>query len=138
MASTNPVTDHMGYTPTTPTPTSTTTNGLGKDTFMKLLVAQMRQQNPMEPTDDKEMIAQMTQFSILEQLTSVATASEAAATSGTIQQSLAVIGHDVSYQAADGTTASGVVEQMSFVDGKPVLKIGGVEGISPSQITQVR
>jgi flagellar basal-body rod modification protein FlgD len=136
MPSANPVTDVFGYTPTA-TPTAAS-SGLGKDTFLKLLVAQMRQQNPMEPTDDKEMIAQMTQFSILEKLTSVATASEAAATSGSIQQSLAVIGHDVTYQNADGTTGTGVVEQMSFVDGKPVLKIGGVDGVSPSQITQVR
>ena len=137
MPSTNPVNDFMGFTPTAKK-TSAEGNSLGQETFMKLLVAQMRQQNPMEPSDDKEMIAQMTQFSILEQLTSVAAASEAAATSGSIQQSLAVIGHDVSYQNADGTTGTGVVEQMSFVDGKPVLKIGGVDGISPSQITQVR
>jgi flagellar basal-body rod modification protein FlgD len=137
MPSTNPVNDFMGFTPTTKK-TSAEGNTLGQETFMKLLVAQMRQQNPMEPSDDKEMIAQMTQFSILEKLTSVATASEAAATSGSIQQSLAVIGHDVSYQNADGTTGTGVVEQMSFVDGKPILKIGGVDGISPSQITQVR
>jgi len=137
MPSTNPVNDFMGFTPTAKK-TSAEGNSLGQETFMKLLVAQMRQQNPMEPSDDKEMIAQMTQFSILEQLTSVAAASEAAATSGSIQQSLAVIGHDVSYKNADGTTGTGVVEQMSFVDGKPVLKIGGVDGISPSQITQVR
>ena len=137
MPSTNPVNDFMGFTPTTKK-TTAEGNGLGQETFMKLLVAQMRQQNPMEPSDDKEMIAQMTQFSILEKLTSVATASEAAATSGSIQQSLAVIGHDVTYLNADGTTGTGVVEQMSFVDGKPLLKIGGTDGISPGQITQVR
>jgi flagellar basal-body rod modification protein FlgD len=138
MASTNPVTDHMGYTPPTPTSSNTTTNGLGKDTFMKLLVAQMSQQNPMEPTDDKEMIAQMTQFSMLEQLTNLATSSAASASAGTVSQAISTLGHSVDYVDADGAAQTGTVEQVSFVDGLPVLTISGVEGVTPSQITKVR
>jgi flagellar basal-body rod modification protein FlgD len=138
MASANPVTDAMGYTPPTPTSTSSTNNGLGKDTFMKLLVAQMSQQNPMEPTDDKEMIAQMTQFSMLEQLTNLATSSAASATAGTVSQAISTLGHSVDYLDDQGAAQTGTVEQVSFVKGLPALTIGGVEGISPSQITKVR
>jgi flagellar basal-body rod modification protein FlgD len=138
MASTNPVTDHMGYTPPAPTSANAPTNGLGKDTFMKLLVAQMRQQNPMEPTDDKEMIAQMTQFSMLEQITNLATSSAMTAAAGNASQAVALLGRPVTYLDADGVSQTGSVEKVSFDDGLPVLTIAGVQGIKPSQITEVR
>ena len=41
---------------------------LGKDQFMKILVAQLRFQDPLRPMDDREFISQMAQFSALEQM----------------------------------------------------------------------
>lgn len=49
----------------------TPNNNLGKDDFLKILVAQMGNQNPMEPTSDTEFIAQLAQFSVLEQMQSL-------------------------------------------------------------------
>jgi flagellar basal-body rod modification protein FlgD len=137
MPSTNPVNDFIGYTPTTRS-TSGAAGGLGKDTFMKLLVAQMRQQNPMEPTDDKEMIAQMTQFSTLEQITNMATANAEIVSSSKMSQAVTLLGRTVSYLGDDGVSQTGTVDQVRLVNGAPQLTIGGVEGITTSQLTEVR
>ena len=138
MPSANPVTDFIGYTPSTTTTTSAANNGLGKDTFMKLLVAQMRQQNPMEPTDDKEMIAQMTQFSMLEQITNMATANAEIVSSSKMSQAVTLLGRTVSYLGNDGVAQTGTVEHVRLVNGAPQLTVGGVEGISTSQLTEVQ
>ena len=137
MPSTNPVTDFMGYTPSTTT-TSAANNGLGKDTFMKLLVAQMRQQNPMDPTDDKEMIAQMTQFSMLEQITNMATANAEIVSSSKMSQAVTLLGRTVSYLGEDGVAKTGTVEHVRLVHGTPQLTVAGVEGITTSQLTEVQ
>ena len=138
MASTPAVTNLFGYTPTQPASSTNATSGIGKDTFMKLLVAQMRQQNPLEPTDDKEMIAQMTQFSMLEQITNLATSSAASATAGQVNQAVSLIGHQVTYTDADGGTHSGTVDRVGFKNGSPLLTIGDATDVAPSQITEVR
>jgi flagellar basal-body rod modification protein FlgD len=137
MPSTNPVTDFIGYTPSTTT-TSAAGNSLGKDTFLKLLVAQMRQQNPMDPTDDKEMIAQMTQFSMLEQMTNMATANAQIVSSSKMGQAVTLLGRTVTYLGGDGVAQTGTVDQVRLVEGEPQLTVGGVEGITTSQLTEVR
>ena len=138
MASANPVTSVFGYSTPTTTSSAQSSNGMGKDTFMKLLVAQMANQNPMEPTDDKEMIAQMTQFSTLEQITNMATESSKSATASQMSQAVNLLGRTVTYLDGDGNKQTGTVDQVSMVNGAPNLTIGGKDGITTSQITQVR
>ena len=46
-------------------------NALGKDAFMKLLITQLMHQDPTKPQDDTALIAQLAQFSTLEQLTQI-------------------------------------------------------------------
>ena len=137
MSNIDSVNDVFGYTTPKSTPANAT-SGMGKDTFMKLLVAQMRQQNPMEPTDDKEMIAQMTQFSQLEQITNMATANAEAASANKMTQAVSLLGRTVTYLDADGAKQTGTVEQVSMVDGAPSLTVGGRTGVTTSQLTEVR
>jgi flagellar basal-body rod modification protein FlgD len=55
----------------TPTTSQSKNNRMGKDAFLQLLVTQMSHQNPLQPQDDGAFIAQLAQFSSLEQLTSI-------------------------------------------------------------------
>jgi flagellar basal-body rod modification protein FlgD len=70
----------LGTTPLGPatnaSDTSATTprrDGLGRDAFLQLLVTQMSHQNPLQPQEDGAFIAQLAQFSSLEQLTNIDT-----------------------------------------------------------------
>src|SRR3954447_8881194 len=72
-------------------------NVLGKDDFLKLMVAQMKNQDPMNPSDDKDNIAQMAQFSSLEQITNLATATQDLANRMSLTQNVGLLGHIVTH-----------------------------------------
>jgi len=111
---------------------------LGKDDFLKLLIGQLQHQDPMSPSDPSEQMGQMTQFSILEQLSNLAQSQQAAAANDYDQQAVALIGRTVTYTRSDGSTASGVVAQVTFTSRGPTLTIGDDRGIAPVVVTEVR
>ncbi|MFJ3484432.1 flagellar hook assembly protein FlgD [Pseudomonas sp. NPDC090202] len=57
--------------------TSTGANSLGKDAFLQLLVTQMQNQNPLDPQDNSEFVAQLAQFSSLETMQNLSTSVDA-------------------------------------------------------------
>ncbi|MFP5222382.1 MAG: flagellar hook assembly protein FlgD [Acidobacteriota bacterium] len=64
---------------------------LGKDAFLNLLVTQMKYQDPLNPTSDKEFLAQLAQFSSLEQLTNINASMDKLNTSTTQQQMFSAV-----------------------------------------------
>ena len=60
----------------TSTTSLTDRSELGQDAFLKLLVTQLQHQDPLNPLDDTEFIAQLAQFSSLEKLTEMAASLE--------------------------------------------------------------
>lgn len=114
------------------------TGTLGKDDFLKLLVGQMRNQNPMSPSGDQEWIAQMTQFSVLEQLTNVASGTQTITEEQRMSQALGLIGRTVTYLDAEGAAQTGTVERVTLTAEGPRLTVGGRDGVAPSAISEVR
>jgi flagellar basal-body rod modification protein FlgD len=118
-------------------PASQSNGELGKDDFLKLFVAQLSHQDPMNPMNDQDMMGQMASFSQLEQITNMAAANQQIATSLTSSSAVSLIGRAVTYVDADDISHTGTVEKVSVMDGKPSLTVAGVDGIDPSTITQV-
>ena len=91
---------------------------LGKDAFLKLLVAQLRYQDPMNPMKDQEFIGQMASFSSLEQMQNM---NLSLATS----QASSMIGKQIIWSdSKTGKTYTGVVESVTVKDGTPYLMVG--------------
>jgi flagellar basal-body rod modification protein FlgD len=110
---------------------------LGKDQFLKLFVAQLQHQDPMNPMQDQDFMGQMASFSTLEQVTNLASANEAIAANLQLSQSVGLIGRTVTWTDEAKATHTGVVEKVSQKDGQPVLTVSGTEGVDPTTITQI-
>jgi flagellar basal-body rod modification protein FlgD len=123
-------------------PTSTTldrkTGGtLGKDDFLKLFVAQLQHQDPMNPMQDSDFMGQMASFSTLEQVTNMAVANQSVAASLSSSSAINLIGRSVTWTDSDDLTHTGTVEKVTVTDGKPSLTVSGTDGVDPATITQV-
>jgi flagellar basal-body rod modification protein FlgD len=101
--------------------------GLGKDDFMQLLIAQLRNQDPMKPMEDKEFISQLAQFSSLEATEKMTAQLEELSTSGIITQAATLLGKQVTAKLTSGETVTGTVSQVKIVGGKPVAVVNGTE-----------
>ena len=113
-------------------------NQMGSDTFLKLLVAEMKYQDPSSPMSSSDMMAQT---ATLTQTQSLQTIADQNKQQLALQRSLtagALVGHQVSYTATDGTTQSGTVSavKISASDNTSSAVIGG-QSIDVGRITQV-
>lgn len=117
---------------------------LGKDAFMQLLVAQMKNQDPMSPVDNQEYIAQLAQFSSLEEmqgvnenLVALAMLQEGNALLGQLTNSSALIGKQVVYTDAEtNEPATGTVEAVKLAEGAVSLLVDGKE-ISLASVSEI-
>ena len=111
---------------------------LGKDDFLKLLVGQLRNQDPLNPTSDTDFIGQMAQFSQLEQTTNMASVNEQLVAQQRGARAVALLGRTVTYTDVTGAAATGSVERVEWNDHQPSLTVGGVAGINPDAVTAVQ
>jgi flagellar basal-body rod modification protein FlgD len=129
--------------PTTTTPTDgataqTTAQAPGKDMFLKLLVAQLKYQNPMQPVDSSQFMAQTAQFTMVEKLEAMAAQTDALVAGEASQRAAGLLGRQVSYLDHDGAAQTGVVTGTRFGTDGPVLVIGpGGSGGSPGSKTEI-
>ena len=110
--------------------------------YMKLLVTQLQNQNPLEPMDNKDMSAQLAQFSQLQQTENLNTSFSRVLESVQRSYASSLIGKEVSFklQATDGTiqTQTGEVEEVVIgADGTLLLRVDDQQ-VKLADVTSIR
>jgi flagellar basal-body rod modification protein FlgD len=120
----------------TGTKTASGTDQMGKDTFLKLLVAQLKYQNPMSPSDPSTFMAQTAQFSMVEKLESMEAATNQLLTAERSRTATGMLGNQVTWTGADGKDTSGVVTGVRMGADGPTLEVGDTD-VPYASVTKV-
>lgn len=120
-------------------------NQLGKDEFLKILMTQLQNQDPLSPLDDKDFIAQMATFSSLEQMMNMAASIDLLVQNQMISpvvQYSHMIGNEVTYisKNAEGIseTVTSEVVAVSQKDGWAVLELKNGEKVLADGVIKVQ
>ena len=120
------------------------TNDLGKDAFLKLLIAELSNQDPLNPIEDREFISQMATFSSLEQMQNMNKTLESMAEANKFS-AVSYIGKAVAYsvdsaeEGAESVQKAGIVSEIWFDNSKGTIlrttdgdevPLSNVEGVS--------
>ncbi|MCP3031198.1 flagellar hook assembly protein FlgD [Halobacillus sp. A1] len=125
---------------------STGSSDLGKDDFLKILMAQLQNQNPLDPMEDKEFVSQMAQFSSLEQMTNMSQMMEKFTNNQSpmpVIQYSGLIGKEVTYPEYDQETGAvskynaGKVQSVSQADGEAFLTLDNGAEVAIEDINKV-
>jgi flagellar basal-body rod modification protein FlgD len=109
---------------------------LGQADFLKLLVAQLSAQDPMNPVSNTDFAAQMAQFSTL-QTTQTMQTNMAAVQAGTgLLVANGLLGKTVNLRTSNGQTVTGVVDTVQYQSGNPTITVNG-QVYDLSQVTSV-
>jgi flagellar basal-body rod modification protein FlgD len=117
------------------TSTSGSTNN-DSQMFLQLMVAQMKYQDPMNPTDTSSMMAQNATFTEVQAIQEMQSEMGMVLSSQLAFGSAAMIGKNVSWIDANGVTQSGTVTGASFTSSGPVLSVGNQQ-IAMSDVASV-
>jgi flagellar basal-body rod modification protein FlgD len=107
--------------------------------FLKLLVAQLQQQDPTSPMDQKDMMAQMAQMTSVEQMTNMAQSMDTMQKNTLFSQSVGLIGKTVDYLDANNNMQTGAtVTSVTAGGGNVKLVLGdGSTSIAPTDVVRV-
>jgi len=109
---------------------TTKDTSLGKDDFLKMLVTQLQNQDPLKPMDDTAFVAQMAQFSSLEQMQNMNSATLSTQANG-------MIGKNVTWTDADNVAQTGKVTAVTYTTGNPPALLVGTVNVPVAKVTQV-
>ncbi|WP_081667284.1 flagellar hook capping FlgD N-terminal domain-containing protein [Paenibacillus pinihumi] len=120
-------------------PTKEKADTLGQDQFLRILIAQIRHQDPMNPLQDRDFIAQMAQFSSVEQLMKMS--GEMKLMRNSLGTASSIIGKTIDWIEKDSQgpskTHTGVVDSITVKDGK-LFAISGDSKIDMDDIVAIR
>lgn len=107
---------------------------LDKDVFLRLLITELRNQDPLRPMEDKDFIAQLAQFSSLEQAQKMVAGFDELLKQQAATKAFAMIGKRVEFSDLQEGTCNGVVMGVAFENGWPRLEVGskriGLDAVS--------
>lgn len=118
-------------------------NPMGMEDFLKILLTQLTYQDPLKPMDNQEFMAQMAQFTSLEQTQQLNEKMSTLISNQAALQSVGLIGRTVDITSSTGASVTGTVKALSLTGDSPTLTVSTSLGatmsdISLSQITAVR
>lgn len=108
-----------------------------KEMFLQLLVAQMRYQDPMNPTDSSQFLAQSAQFTALEKMQDVADQTAALFAAQMAFGASGLIGKSVTWTDADGVDQTAMVSGVTFGASGPVLDVGADDPLPIASVLSV-
>jgi flagellar basal-body rod modification protein FlgD len=123
---------------------STQVNSLGLEDFLKVLLTQLTYQDPLKPLDNQEFIAQLAQFTSLEQNRQSNDRLQQLLTIQSATQSVGLLGRTVEVQSSNGGPSTiGEVTTLRFRQGEPLITVKASNGgfltdIPLSQVVLVR
>ncbi len=109
---------------------------LYENAFLQLLVAQLRYQDPSNPTDSAQFMAQTAQFTQVQTLQKLADEQQQMLSVQMMQSASAMVGRTVTYAKDDGTEATGVVSSATFSSGNATLHVGTTD-VPLSSVTKI-
>lgn len=129
---TTDATAHAAAATAAPSSSHSSSGGvLGQNDFLKLMIAQLQSQDPLNPGNTNEYISEIAQFTQVEQTTNLANASE-------LSSAVQLIGHTVNYASPSGGSGTGKVTSVQSSSEGTTVTIEGVSGIALTAITQVQ
>ena len=109
------------------------------DDFLKMLITQLQNQDPLNPSDSNQILQQISQIDNIEATTTLSTSLNAVATDQGFQAASGLIGLQVQGIDSNGNPVSGTVDSASFSNGTASLNVGnqtmplsGISAISPA------
>lgn len=99
-------------------------NLLDREAFLKLLVAQLKYQDPSKPIDSSQLISQSAQLSVVDKLSEIASMLKASAATEQLSMAGSVVGKDISFYGPDGVPMTGTVTHVMFEAGQVTLGVG--------------
>lgn len=114
-------------------------NSLSQSDFLKLFLAQLSFQDPLEPVDNAEFLAQMAQFSAVEQSRLLNSKIDSLLSMNSIDQAVSLIGKTVEYQGI-GSSATGKVFSINFSEAGPTftIEVGNGEYIDGVHLSEIK
>ena len=109
-----------------------------KEMFLQLMVAQLQNQDPINPVGNEDFLGQMAQFTSVEQMISMVEKLDAMASEATFGRSISLIGKSVDYLSGDSVVAGVPVTAVSTVDGKSQLVLENGDRIDVSEVVRVQ